>query len=216
MKNVLKLFLLLAVFSVAFAGSNKFKLYEFKSAIVEYKLSGSSKGTKTKYIKEYGFKEATYEKSSAEAMGFSSEKNEVVILDGYDMISVDFDKKTGIKMKNEVAVAMAEENIDPAEFGKEMLKAMEYTKLSETGTVAGKKCEIWKGNTMGMDIKIWVWKNLTLKSESSGWGMKSKMEATSIKLDVSVPDSKFEAPKGIKFVDPNKVPSMENLMKFGE
>ncbi len=168
------------------------------------------------YIKDYGFKEAEYEKTSSTIMGFTTETDKITIQDGFDLISVDLKEKTGIKMKNEMAVAMAEENIDPAEFGKEMLKAMEYKKLSETGTVAGKKCEIWKGNTMGMDIKIWVWKNLTLKSETNGLGMKYTKEATSIKVDVSVPDSKFEAPKGIKFVDPNKVPSMENLMNFGE
>ncbi len=214
MKNLLKLFLLLAVFSVAFAGSNKFKLYGFKSAIIEYKLSGQESGTQTTYIKEYGFKQAEYKKTSSSIMGIKSEKNEVVIQDGFDLITVDLKEKTGIKMKNEMAIAMAESNVDPAEFGKEMLKALGGKKLDKTETILGKKCDIWEDKAGTW--KQWIWKNRLLKSVNTSLGMKFTMEATSIKVDVSVPDSKFEAPKGIKFVDPNKVPSMENLMKFGE
>lgn len=214
MKNVLKLFLLLAVFSVAFAGSNKFKKYEFKSAIVEYKVSGLSKGTKTVYIKDYGFQEAEYEKTTMSVFGMTQKSNKVKIQDGYNIISADLNEKTGAKMKNEMAIAMAEENIDPAEFGKEMLKALGGKKLNKTETILGKKCDIWQDKAGTSEQ--WIWKNLALKVESKVMGMNYNIEATSLKVDVAVPDSKFKAPKGIKYVDPSKMPGMEGFPSFGE
>ncbi len=212
MKTAIKISMLFLVVAIVFAGTTKFKKYKFKSAIVEYKLSGMQKGTKTKYISDYGYQEADYSKATMSIMGMSQDINQVVIQDGFDVITADLKEKTGSKSKNELLKMMVEEKKDIGEFGREMLKQMGGKKLDETGTVLGKTCEIWSVQN-GM-AKIWVWGNLSLKSEVKAMGMTMTEEAISIKTDVSIPASKFDAPKGIKYINPEDMPQGMGGMGF--
>lgn len=196
MKSAIKIAILLLTFSVVFAGATKFKKYEVKQAIIEYKLSGMTSGTKTKYISDYGYREADYTKSKTSVMGMTQNTNTVLIQDGYKIIQADLQNKTGYKGENDMLKELVKQKKDIAEFGKEMLKSLKFKNTGKTETVVGKSCEIWASEN---GFKIWAWKNLTLKSEVSMMGQTLKEEAISIKTDVSIPAAKFEAPKNIKY-----------------
>jgi hypothetical protein len=62
------------------------------------------------------------------------------------------------------------------------------TKIGEE-TVLGKNCQIYSMNKDGADIKLWNWKGLMLKMETSAQGMTISMVATAI--SESAPDQSF-------------------------
>jgi len=81
-------------------------------------------------------------------------------------------------------------------------------------TILGKDCAIYgmKENVDGQDIvmKVWIWEGIPMKSESSVSGIDVTMEALEIKVNIEVPASKFQVPKGVKMeksIEPESLPS---------
>ncbi len=66
----------------------------------------------------------------------------------------------------------------------------------------GRECKIYsqKENVNGqeVDMKVWIWEGIPLKSVSSVSGIEVTMEALQLKTDVEIPAEKFEVPKGVK------------------
>lgn len=163
-----------------------YKKYRFESAIVEYELEGSDEGTKTLYVDMGGFK-------TAEHIIIKERKSEdktAIILIGADMISIDFNNKSAVKMHNPAAYFLANPNRDWEETGENILIKMGY-EIIGTESISGKKCDIWKQGKH----KIWVWDGLTLKSEQG----KNIETAVNIKIDVETPNEMFEVPEDFEY-----------------
>jgi len=185
-----------------------YRRYGFESAIVTYQLDGSEKGTKTLYIDRGGYKFATYEVITKK----KTEEQSTVILIGSDMITLDYENNTAVKMHNPAAYWLANPNRDWEETGKNMLIHMGYEIIGQE-TISGRECDIWKQGKS----KIWVWKGLTLKSQVG----KDVEIATSVKIDEGVDPKMFEVPEGYEvqvigaadmFPDPEQVAVEEDEM----
>jgi len=168
---------------VASKDPEDYRRYGFESAIVVYQLEGSDEGTKTLYIDRGGYKFATYEVITKK----KTEEQSTVILIGSDMITLNYENNSAVKMHNPAAYWLANPNRDWEETGRNMLIHMGYEIIGQE-TISGKECDIWKQGKS----KIWVWNGLTLKSQVG----KEVETATSISIDVPVSEEHFEVPKG--------------------
>ena len=189
--NILVIALLLSLTSCSQNKSekNSYKKYPFKSAIIEYTISGNSTGTKTTYIADYGYKQAELSEITTSIMGFKTKEKKDVITIGSTINTIDHQTKSVTKTNNPFAEKYAN-NIgeDYIKTGEDVLIALGFKK-SGTETILGKKCTIWKGmNT------IYTWKGLVLKSETNIMGMKITETATSIKTNLNISSEKFEIP----------------------
>ena len=172
--------------SVASKDPADYVRYNFESAEVEYKLDGKDEGTKTVFIDMGGYKMAAYT-----SMKVSKKKTEhtAEILIGADMITMDMDEKEAVKMHNPLAFYLADPSRDWETTAEKFLVKMGYKEIGQE-SVLGKKCDVWKH---GGD-KIWTWKGLALKSKHG----KNIETATSIKVDKSIAQNKFEVPADYK------------------
>ncbi|MDV7186665.1 hypothetical protein R3X25_05175 [Lutibacter sp. TH_r2] len=204
--NLLAIVLLLALTSCSESKKSEkssYKKYPFKSAVIEYTVSGNSTGTKTTYIADYGYKQAELSEITTNIMGMKSTEKKDVITIGSNINTIDHQTKKVITTNNPFAEKYAE-NVgeDYIKTGEDVLIALGFKK-SGTESVLGKECTIWKGmNT------IWTWKGLVLKSETNIMGMTVAETATSIKTDINVPSSKFEIPSNYSV---QEAPEMEGL-----
>ncbi|MBV2247816.1 MAG: hypothetical protein KUL83_11665 [Lentimicrobium sp.] len=209
MKNLSILFsLLLAMSGCNGSAQNKLKRYDLKSGIVEYVTTTSGKvmgstingsGTETLYFKDWGaleLKESVLSQTTImKFLGNSSTETEethtIVKLDNGDSYSVDFNKKQ-IYVSRDISMDMImanQPNGDAGEVGESMLVSMGGEKTG-TEKFLGYTCDVWEI----MGGKQWIHKGLMLKMEMTVLGITTKTEATSVKLDVSVPNANFELP----------------------
>lgn len=172
---------------------DNYKKYPFKSAIITYAVSGNTKGQKQLYIDDYGYREAAYSQTKMKFMGVEETENKVSILIGSDIVEVDIENNTATKTSNPFAAAYAKEiGKDYIELGENALTTMGFKKTGME-SILGKNCTIWEGMS-----KLWVWKGLTLKSETKMMGMTIKEIATNIEIDAKVSQNKFELPVGVE------------------
>lgn len=192
-----KLSLVIVMVSVITVGVQaEGKRYEVESGIVNYKISTSGavmgiksegKGTASLVFKDYGNIELSEEHSTSTLMGQTEKNDEMTKIENAKVYSVDFDKKTIFEMDN-VALGISK-NKNMTQMGKEMMQSMGGKKVGN-GKVLGYDCEIW--SLMG--VKMWVYKGLTLKVESSIMGITNLKEATSAKFDIDVDDKNLTLP----------------------
>jgi len=214
MKN---LFLVLAlVSSVSWASAqNKSvkdeKVYEMKSGIIEYQLDGMSKGTKTHWFDDYGRLQCTRTVTTIKVMGFSTKEEKLEIRNHEWVYSINLIDKTGTKTKIEEAVAPTdamysglseEEKAQMVESLKQSLNAREVG----IGDVLGRNCKIME---VGQGNKVWMYKNINLKSEIGMGLIKTNELATKFDENASVPASKFQPPAGVEIQDVTEM--MNNL-----
>jgi hypothetical protein len=154
-------------FSLLFAGN--YKKYADKSGKIEYELTGNTKGSRTLYWDDYGYKEITIENSITKIFGIKNETNSYTLVLGTDVYTWNDKDDKLYKSHNPIIDVWEEEQYDDedlTEFGISMLESMGYEKTGSE-TVEGKNCDIWQGD-MG---KIWVWSFYNIKSEVNMMGM---------------------------------------------
>ena len=167
-----------------------YRKYPFESAIVTYKLEGSKEGEKIIYMDMGGYKIAEYE--TIKKKRNKVEKNTTMLI-GADMITIDYNDKSAVKMHNPMAYLLADPDRDWQKTGERMLVNMGY-KIIGNETIQGKDCAIWKKGGQ----KLWIWKGITLKSEDKIGGKKTIETAVDVKTDVDVADKYFEVPEGFE------------------
>lgn len=184
--------LILVTVSISF-GQKQFKRYSVESGIIKYKWEGFMKGEQTIYFDKYGYYETSISKTKTTVMGFTTEAEEMTIMHGAEVFSIDLKTKTATRVINPIL----EENpgADWEEIAEDMVKKMGFKKVGNE-TILGKNCEVYEG--MG---KIWIWKGLNLKTETKGMGMDATLTATDVNLGVSIPSKKFEVPSDVKITD---------------
>lgn len=177
--------------------------YPFKSAKIEYAISGTTEGKSTvnikgdKYIREAHI---LFHKPT----GDENQDNMYIDLGKY-VYSIDLAKKTGTMTVNPLY-----ETIMKVEPGKrqDFLKKIaggispENTETKElkslgTETVAGKQCEIYETGGFG---QICLWNSIALKTTISipDLGLTNNTVATSIQTDIEIPDSTFDVPQDVQ------------------
>ncbi len=209
MRNLSILFsLIFAMSGCSGNAQNKLKRYDIKSGIIEYATTTSGKvmgstidgsGTEKLYFKDWGALElkesmltqTTTMKFLGNASTETEETHTMVKLDNGESYSVDFNKET-IYATRDLAMDMVMENQadgDAGKVGESMLESMGGKKTG-TEKFLGYTCDVWEI----MGGKQWIHKGLMLKMEMTVLGITTKTEATSVKLDVSVPDANFSLP----------------------
>lgn len=189
-----------AIFFVlnSYAQNGNYKVFPFKSGIIEYKLEGNSKGFHTKYIDDFGYKQADYNETETTVFGFTNKEKSGTILIGPKAYAINYKTETTSVGINPVYESYANSNgSDYDKIGREAMASLGFSNTNKTEAIVGKKCDVWKGS-LG---RIWVWKGLALKSETTVLGVSIIETAVNIKINTSVPSSKFEAPKGFEVKD---------------
>jgi hypothetical protein len=194
MKNIVTIIIVTLMSINAYAQKNNYKVFPFKSAIVEYKVEGNSQGHKTKYIDQYGYKQADYSEIETKVFGFTNNEKKTTILVGQKSYTVDYKQGKVFINQNPVYETYANSKGDYENLGKEALKSLGFSNTGKSGNILGKKCQIWKGN-LG---EVWIWKSLALKSKTNILGITINEIATKIEIGQSIPSSKFEYPKGME------------------
>lgn len=195
------------------AKGDGYKRYEIKSGIIETETSGTMNlGKETTYFEDYGRREAKYTTTSVKIPGMNMEQttNQLTIMDGDWMYSIDLDKKTGYKMKPPVLGDLAEgqKTNDLGKVGMEMLEQMGGKKIGEE-EILGKKCEVWE--IPSVNSKIWIWKGITLKTETNIMGMEMNQKTTKLETNVSVPNEKFEIPGDVTISEENPMDKLKDM-----
>jgi len=191
-----------------------YKRYRIKSGIIEYEMSGAQKGTETVYFDKWGMREAKYTKSSMTIMGITRKTNQLTIMDGEWVYTIDLDKKTGTKTKNPFLKEITEGagTKDLGEIGERMMNRMGEQVGSEE--VAGKMCEVWEVKDAGS--RSWVWNGIPLKTQVNMAGMQITMTATRFEEGALIPEDKFAIPAGATITEGPDVKDLLKRMKKGD
>ncbi len=203
--NIL-LSLIIVLTSCSGNSQNKLKRYDVKSAIIQYNTTTSGKtfgstikgsGTESLYFKDWGAVELIEEQSTQTTVtkifgrGKTTTTNTHTVkkLDNGENYLANFDKKTTYLTRDLGMDMMKQSNTDAGEAGKSMLESMGGKKIGNEDFM-GYNCEVW--SVPGG--KQWMYKGVVLKLQMKMLGITTVKEATSVKINVSVPDSNFKLP----------------------
>lgn len=189
--------LLLAVTTLLSAQEGKFGI---KSAIITKEMVAMGQKVEcTWYVDDYGKKESL--ELTMKTGGVAGvEKHIRTITDGAaSVITVDLDMKTAMRMK------LPQQPINYLKLTPDVIKKYKIKEVGEE-TIAGKICKKYTleitqmGQTLQMSV--WVWKGMALKSETASNKMVVMVEtAKEINESTTVPADKFVVPEGIKIAE---------------
>ena len=191
--------------------TNLQKRYGIKSGVVEYLITGSQEGTKTLYFDNWGMRQAEYTRSVLSFGGFTKAMNIVNIIDGEFQYMINMDQRSGTKTRNPIlkSIEQLKDQKGFNEFGEQMLLSMGANKIG-TEEFLGKDCDVYEMKSTG--TKLWVWKWVTLKSETKSGGLNINLTATRINEGGSVPSEKFKVPEKVVLNEVD-VDNIENVMR---
>ncbi len=176
------------------------KRYRIRSGIIEYEQNSAQvQGTETLYWTDYGRREARYQNTTTKVFGIKNTVNDVSILDEELMYNYDPIKKTGSVINYEDTLEMVTGQQSPREFGKAMLEAYDAVKVGQE-RILGKLCDVYEMRKLG-NSKVWIYKDIPLKTETNIMGMTFNMVAKSFKENVSIAKSKFRVPSDVEIVE---------------
>ena len=204
-------FSLIIVFLVATAfGQTNKRPYSYKTAYIEYELTGNTTGKQTLYIDNWGWNRSETTHSVTKMLGQKTETHQRNVTIQYDSYQWVPGEKNGTKVHNQwLEDLMNDPTFDMEEFGEKTLEALHFEKTG-TETVQGKVCDVWKSS---FGSTSWVWNDIAVKTEVKLLGTKQVMTATKIEIDASIPGSEFDIPGDVKFTETTLDPSH---MNFGE
>jgi hypothetical protein len=193
--NTRKLFTTLVLTFVAVALSAQEARYEIKSGIIKKETSAmGQKFEATQYFDDYGKLESV-EMSIKDAIAPGVDKHIRTITDSTSVTMIDLDLKTAQRMQLPM---------QPINYLKITDKMRQDYKLKESGeeVILGKTCKIYSAeiSMMGQTatIKAWIWKGISLKTETYAGGMLAATELTTeFKENVAVSKEKLTVPEGV-------------------
>ncbi len=193
----IKLFVVLLFLSGSiFSQEKHVKLFPFKSAIIKYKYEASFKGTHIKYIDDWGYKQADYMKLESNFHGKTDKEYETIILIGEKAYTINHQKNTVAVGRNSTYnYYLLNQNRTCTDISDALLKSANGYTLDGKDKFLGKECKVWKGRKATQ----YTWNGIMLKSEINFMAMMVE-KATKIKIDVDIPESKFEIPQGVKYI----------------
>jgi len=180
------------------------KKYSFDSAVIHYEIKGGAQnGTEDLYVQ--GIKTCRVRHVTINALSQTQKQDTIVIDDGSYVYSIDLNEKIGTKMispRKMLEEMTPEERKKMEETGKVLIKGITGSPENKpvgTEKILGKSCKIYEI----LGVKSWQWEGIPLKTEMHMMGKNTQI-ATSIKLNTSIPASRFRVPSGIKIRDITK------------
>ncbi len=219
-KIVISLLVLMLTASIAAALESPWeKKLPFKEATIDYTITGTSKGTKTIYVKDYGRTVAEYRNISMTVFGMTQKENTIDITTPEWEYSIDLTERAGTKMVNPEKYLIEEFQKLSKSDQKEVIKNSEELGMNSVDGMGG---EIAKNDTkilgymcdktsmMGVTVYTISGTPVPLKLESDMMGMKMNETATSVKKG-SVSSSKFDIPSGINIQHDKQADQMAKM-----
>lgn len=178
-----------------------------KTYQVDYKITMDMQGMKSTTISKQWIdlkndRVAMETQTETDMMGQKTKESSLIIdNDGWSYI-INLATKTGVKMKSDENEDDPMENIKPDddETFREMIEK-EGGKIIGNENFLGKNCIVVEMTSEGKTMKMWYYKGIPLKMTSKTY----TMEATKFEEAVSIPNSKFEIPKGITISEIPKI-----------
>lgn len=192
--TILSLTFVLLTVNTLNAQGETLKLYGIKSGIIEYKYTGGEVGKAILYFEDYGNKNAMNVDTKR---GTETNKGWVISQGEYQYLFDPSKPNEGWKLKNPIIEWIHQNKHKDVEKFTEETYAKLGMKKAGTEKFLDKECLAYKGD-MG---KVLIWNGILMYMEMNFGGMKSKQEATSIKVNIPVDKKYFEIPKNIKFSD---------------
>ncbi|HDR05386.1 MAG TPA: hypothetical protein ENN84_09110 [Candidatus Marinimicrobia bacterium] len=200
MKRLVLFFLLFYGISL-FAGPK----YAIKSGYIEYQLSGSTNGVKKIWWDDYGSKSRTEERSVTETKIFGmvsrEEKNQVDIINGYDIYSYNPESLSGTRSQNpfgDLGESLTENltEAEQKELADQILNSLGGS-ISGSEKILGKNCAIMEL----MGSKSWIYKGILLKSDTRVMMIQNTQTAVVFKENEKPAASLFIPEANIEFQD---------------
>lgn len=186
-----------------------------KTMMIEYKTTVKAEGMKstsvmTQWIDNTNERHAVYTEGQTEVMGMKTDEKSVIISkDGWSYM-INMIDQTGFKSKDNESDEDPTDKILPEDnvTFRQMIEK-EGGKILGNESFLGKDCIVVEitENSDGqpMQTKMWYYKGIPLKMANSFY----TMEATKFEENVSIPDSRFEIPAGIKISEMPDMPDMQ-------
>lgn len=198
MKLKITSYLILLFLFIDCTYAQQFHKYPIKSGKIEYVLDGNTKGYKTIWWDQYGFREAEIETSITEMFGQINQVNETTVSIGADVYQWSKTNSKIYKSSNPIVETWNQNNFDLEsldEFSTAVLNSLGF-ELKGTEQVMGYHCHIYKGvGTM------WVWNGLMIKSEVNLLETHNLITASKIDTSLAIPESVFILPKNREIVN---------------
>jgi hypothetical protein len=170
--------------------------FGFKTGVVVYTSStmGFSQEI-TMWFDDFGRKTSTEIKSNM----LGQRVHQMNIVKDSVVYNVDMISKSGTMIK--MRVDTMQENYNYRTLSKDEMSKHNITYTGDED-VLGKKCKVYeqKQNLNGQDIemKVWIWEGIPLKSVSIVSGIQVTMDAVQFKVNIEIPEAKFDIPAGIE------------------
>ncbi len=234
MEKTLKIALTLLVSSsVTLVASDNIRVYDIKSAKVEYSIKGSgeimgskisSDGSKILIFDNYGSKSFTHEKKvdSQTIMGKANitKINNIEIISNGVVYRADLNAKRIIRSESLMGLMGGSLNVKKT--GEDMMKKL-GGKITGTDKVLGYTCDVWEF----MGTKQCIYKGLPLRVETNMMGISNIEVAIKAEFDITLSNSDFELPNlpvyeldmsntvnGLKKLDKSKLSQMDKQSKI--
>lgn len=192
---------------VSYAGDSPWEAkLPFKTAVIQYEVSGDEKGTESLYIRANGQEQAHMRKTKGKMMFMNVSTDKVTITTPELVTEVDMEKKTGRKFVNPTKFIIEEygklsakekETVkkNAVDMGTNMSQTMGGTVEKKAGTHLGHTCDVVK--VMGFTSWVMSDTGIMLKTEGNLMGVTAKTVATKVERDGAVPSDVFNVPSGV-------------------
>ncbi len=208
MKKLFSLFIVLFVATPVFAVDNPWDTkLPFKSAIIDSKISGTMKGEKTLYIKDYGRTQAEHSNTTMKMFGMTQQLKEIIITTPDWVYTINRLDNTGTKQANLKKFMIREfDNLSKNQQKKVVqnaenqgiatIEGMDGSIQKKVTKILGYNCD--KVTMEGTTVYTITGTDLALKLNGNMMGIKINQIATRVKKE-SPPSSKFQLPSDINF-----------------
>jgi len=182
--------------------ASKVKRHEIEQACIEYEIAGMQKGTETVYFIDWGNEELTILDVVMEMGPMKQRTHTATYMKGNKIYTVDLETNKGTVTENPMKSATSENQAK--QFGEEFMKQLG----KEVGTeeFLGKTCRVFEMPSLAS--RTFVWKHLTLKSETDLGNM--KQTRTAVKLTFEFDKKILNLPTNINF---EERPNLQDIMK---
>lgn len=181
----------------------------FRTAVIEYKISGNENGWETMSIANYGKLTSVRRESAGKVLFISQETNTLTITTPDKLTVVDMEEMSGTEVTNPIKFMIEEYNnlsMKERSTVMENAKKMGASGVSMFHQMGGKfernagehlgyKCDV--ATFMGTRAFSMAGTPIPLKTQSSILGITMNVFATSVQENVKIKNSVFEVPDGV-------------------
>lgn len=192
MKKASILLIISILITVNISAQNKYKI---KKAHIEYETQAMGMSIVSLLdFDNFGSKQVVTAVINMMGMNKTSK---VISHDGY-IYMLDMEAKSGTKTPAEEG-----ENVKNLDFSNISQEMKDKYKIEDLGTekVSGKSCQVFSIENEGAKSKLWVWKNIPLKTEVDQGGVNVVMLAKKIDTNPSFPIGTFDIPTDFTITD---------------